>query len=140
MISITKDIALDESEVAMKFVHGAGPGGQNVNKVATVVQLRFDAAHSPTLPEPVRQRLMQIAGARITAAGELLIEARSGRTQERNREIAIRKLVEILRRAAKRPKRRIKTRPTLASRERRLKHKRKRAVKKELRRRVGHEE
>jgi ribosome-associated protein len=127
MIPITPALTLDESEIQYEFVRAAGPGGQNVNKVATAVQLRYDVAHSPSLPEAVRQRLTRLAGKRLTGEGVLVIEARRFRTQEQNRQDALDRLVALLRRAAEPPKPRRPTRPTAASQERRLKGKRRRS-------------
>lgn len=123
MIRITRAIAIDESEIHEEFVHASGPGGQNVNKVATAVQLRFDVAGSPSLPEAVRQRLISLGGKRVTEEGILVIEARRFRAQERNREDAVNRLVGLIRQAAERPKVRRETRPTLASQARRLESK-----------------
>ena len=123
MIHITRTITIDESEIQEYFVRSSGPGGQNVNKVATAVQLRFDVANSRSLPEEVRTRLISLAGNRITEDGILIIDARRFRTQGRNRENAIDRLVELIRNAAQRPKIRRKTRPTLASKIRRLESK-----------------
>ena len=119
MIQITRTITIDESEIQEYFIHTSGPGGQNVNKVATTVQLRFDVASSRSLPEEVRKRLISLAGNRITEDGILIIEARRFRTQGRNREDANERLVELIRNAAQRPKFRRRTRPTLASKIRR---------------------
>ena len=124
MIHITPTIAIDESEIQQRFVRASGPGGQNVNKVATAVQLRFDAGNSPSLPDDVRERLIRLAGRRITVEGVLIIDARQFRTQERNRQDAIDRLVELIRKAAEKPKSRRKTRPTLGSEKRRLEAKR----------------
>ena len=123
MIHITRTITIDESEIQEYFVRTSGPGGQNVNKVATTVQLRFDVANSRSLPEEVRTRLISLAGNRITEDGILIIDARRFRTQSRNREDAIARLVELIRNAAQRPKIRRKTRPTLTSKIRRLESK-----------------
>ena len=128
MISVTTDIAINEDELEMHFIRASGPGGQNVNKVSSAVQLRFDAAHSRSLPAEVRQRLMVVAGSRMTKDGELVIEAGQFRTQERNREDAVNRLVELLKKACQRPKHRRKTTPTRASREHRLEGKRRRSA------------
>ena len=133
MIHITRTITIDESEIQEYFVRASGPGGQNVNKVATTVQLRFDVANSRSLPEEVRKRLISLAGNRITEDGILIIDARRFRTQGRNREDATDRLVELIRNAAQRPKIRRKTRPTLASKMRRLESKRRGAETKRVR-------
>lgn len=134
MIQITPSIAIDENEIQVDFVRSSGPGGQNVNKVATAVQLRFDVANSPSLPEEVRQRLVLLAGSRITDKGVLIIDAQRFRTQGANRQDAINRLAELIRKAASKPAVRHKTRPTLASRQRRLETKRRRSETKHLRR------
>jgi ribosome-associated protein len=133
MIHITHTITIDESEIQEYFVRASGPGGQNVNKVATTVQLRFDVANSRSLPEEVRKRLISLAGNRITENGILIIDARRFRTQRRNRKDATDRLVELIRNAVQRPKIRRKTRPTLASKIRRLESKRRVADSKRLR-------
>ena len=133
-IEITDQISIDESELQMDFVQASGPGGQNVNKVASAVQLRFDAASSPSLPEEVRKRLTRLAGKRMTAEGILIIEASQYRSQERNRQEALERLVGLLREATKKPRVRRKTRPTAASKRKRLKSKRRRGEIKRLRR------
>lgn len=136
MIHVAPGIDLDESELIFDFVRSSGPGGQNVNKVATAVQLRFDAQNSPNLPADVRSRLRKLAGQRMTDDGILIIEARSTRSQARNREAAIEQLVDLIRKAAVPPKHRRKTRPTAASKERRRASKANRSRTKQLRRPV----
>jgi ribosome-associated protein len=136
MIRITPHIALADDEIVLQFIRASGPGGQNVNKVSTAVQLRFDAAGSKSLPEAVRARLLQLAGHRLTNDGVILIEAKRHRTQGRNREDAITRLVELIRLATVKPKPRIATRPTLASERRRLEGKRQRSATKQTRGRV----
>jgi ribosome-associated protein len=133
MIQVTPAIAIDDAEIEERFVRASGPGGQNVNKVSTAVQLRFDAGRSPALDEQTRQRLRTIAGSRMTADGVLVIDARRFRTQAQNREDARTRLVELLQQAAARPRRRRKTRPTAGSVERRVESKRRRSEKKQAR-------
>lgn len=133
MIRITPTISIEEQEVKEEFVRSSGPGGQNVNKVATAVKIRFDVAKSPSLPNYVRKRLKQLAGRRITRAGILVLDARRFRTQEMNRKDGLERLVELIKRASKKPRRRLKTKPTLASRKQRLETKRRRSDKKKMR-------
>ncbi len=134
MLKVNKDIAIDERELEERFVRASGPGGQNVNKVSTAVELRFDVGRSPSLPPHVRARLARLAGNRLTDEGVLVIRAERFRTQERNRGDARERLVELVRRAAIVPKRRIPTKPTRASKERRHEAKAKRSRVKHLRR------
>jgi len=140
MIRVTRSISIDDNEIQEEFIHSSGPGGQNVNKVATGVKLRFDVAGSPSLPEEVRRCLTKLAGRRITQDGILIIDARRFRTQQRNRQDALERLVDLVRKAAVRPRRRRRTKPTPASRARRLSEKRRRAETKRLRRSVPSEE
>ena len=133
MIRVTPTISIHESELRFEFVRSSGPGGQNVNKVATAVQLRFDAAHCLSLPEDVRRRLARVAGRKMTAEGVLIITARRHRTQQKNRDDAVERLIILLRRAAAAPKARQKTRPTRASVERRLADKRRKSLTKKTR-------
>ena len=127
MIQITDTLALDESELDESFIRASGPGGQNVNKVASAVQLRFNVRHSPSLPAGVRERLERLGGKRVSQEGVLVITAQRFRSQERNREDAVERLVELVRQATERPKPRRPTRPTLASKKRRLESKGRRA-------------
>lgn len=136
MIRITHDISIGQDEITFEFVRSPGPGGQNVNKVSTAAQLRFDVAASGSLSDEVKQRLGALAGRRLTEAGVLIIQARRYRSQGRNRDDAIERFVDLVRRAATPPKVRRKTRPTAASKQRRLDHKRRRSATKQRRRRV----
>jgi ribosome-associated protein len=133
MIEISPAIRINESEIHLDFVRASGPGGQNINKVATAVQLRFNVPAS-SLPEEIKTRLIQLSGKRASNEGVLLIEARQFRTQEQNREAAIHRLVALIRRALVKPRVRKKTKPTSASREARLKSKKKRGETKKGRR------
>lgn len=133
MIPVTSRISLDESELAFSFIRASGPGGQNVNKVSSAVQLRFDVRNSPSLPESVKQRLERLAGRRLTSDGVLVLTAQQYRSQERNREDAITRLSELIRQAAIVPKARRATRPTLGSKRRRLDAKTRRGAIKGLR-------
>lgn len=133
MIRITQNVAIDESAIDVTFTRSSGPGGQKVNKAATAVQLRFDVADA-SLPADVRQRLTELAGDRMTQDGELIIEASNHRSQARNRQEALDRLVGLIRRAAKKPKPRRRTRRTAASERRRLENKRRHSEKKRRRR------
>jgi ribosome-associated protein len=133
MIEISPTLSIDEREIQLTFVRAEGPGGQNVNKVSTVVQLRFDAFHSPSLPPHVRDRLKAIAGSRMTQDGVLIITGRRFRTQIQNRQDALDQLADLLRRAEIRPKVHLKTKPTLGSKLRRREDKRQQGQKKRLR-------
>lgn len=134
MIQITDTISIDQSEIHEEFIRSSGPGGQNVNKVATAVQLRFNVRNSPSLPDDVRERLIKFAGKKMTANGELIIMARRFRTQAGNRQDALNRLIELIRRASQKPKPRRKRKPSLVSRLKRLEEKRKRGEIKKQRR------
>ena len=133
MIRVTDQISIDESELDESFVRSSGPGGQNVNKLSTAVQLRFDVRRSPSLPNDVAIRLMRLAGKRMTKDGVLVIIAQSHRTQERNRADAEERLIELIRQAAVRPVARRATKPTQASKKRRIEGKKHRSSIKSLR-------
>ena len=127
MIRITDHIAIGEEELSESFIRASGPGGQNVNKLSTAVQLRFDVRHSPSLTHEVRARLERLSGKRLTRDGVLVITAQRHRTQERNRADALERLVELIQAAAVRPIRRVATKPTLGSKVRRLEGKKRRS-------------
>jgi ribosome-associated protein len=132
MLEIAPSLQIDERELQIDFIRASGPGGQNVNKVATAVQLRFDV-RAASLPEDVKARLIQLAGRRMTGEGVLLIEAKRFRTQEQNRADAIQRFVELVRKSLLKPKARRKTKPTAASREERLKEKKRKGEIKKMR-------
>jgi len=140
MIQITDSILIDESEIQEDFIRSSGPGGQNVNKVATAVQLRFDAGRSPSLSPDVRRRLAVLAGKRMTEEGILIIDARRFRSQDQNRQDARDRLIRLIGQAASKPKPRRKTVPTLASKQRRLNAKRHRSRTKQIRQSVPQSE
>lgn len=131
MIVITPSLSIDENEIQLDFIRASGPGGQNVNKVATAVQLRFDVAHSPSLAEEAKGRLIRLAGKRASADGVLVLEAKRYRTQEQNRADAILRFGELVRRALEKPKARHATRPSLSAKNERIQTKKRRgAIKK----------
>jgi len=140
MIKITSSISIPEDDIREEFVRATGPGGQHVNKASTAVQLRFDVATSPYLPEEVRQRLIKLAGKRITSDGVLVIEAKRFRYQELNRQDALRRLVDLIRAAARKPRVRTATKPSSAARQRRMAAKRQRALTKRYRQPVSGED
>jgi ribosome-associated protein len=137
MIDITPALSIPEDELRFQFKLASGPGGQNVHKVATAAELRFDVTGSPSLPEAVRARLLALAGSRVTQDGELLITARRFRSQERNRQDAIDRLIALIQKAAEAPKPRVKTKPSRAAKQRRMDEKRRVGAKKQIRRPVG---
>lgn len=133
-VRINDQLVIDDSEISLGYVQSSGPGGQNINKVATAVQLRFDVRRSPSLPDDIRLRLERLAGKRLSDDGILIIDAHRYRTQEHNRQDAIARLIAMIRKAAEKPKTRRKTKPTEASVQKRLESKRRRSEVKRLRR------
>ena len=140
MIQVTDTIALNENEIQLEFIRASGPGGQNVNKVSTVVQLRFDAAGSSVVNDAIYERLKKIAGRRMTTAGVLILKANRFRSQDQNRQDAVNRLVLLIQRAMEKPKQRRPTRPSAASRQRRLAAKRRRSEIKSRRKTIRHSE
>lgn len=139
MIKITGNIWIGEGEVAEEFIRASGPGGQHVNKASTAVQLRFNVDASPGLPGYVKARLKALAGQRLTSEGDIIITSRESRSREQNRQEALDKLIELIEKAAQRPKARRKTKPTKGSKERRLKEKAVRGAVKKMRTKKGEE-
>ncbi len=140
MIHITDTFALNENEIQLEFIKATGPGGQNVNKVSSAVQLRFDAAGSSAISDEIYERLKKIAGRRMTTTGMLMIKANRFRSQEQNRQDAVNRLVLMIQRAMETPKQRRPTKPSAASRQRRLATKRHRGEIKRRRKKIGHSE
>lgn len=140
MIQVTDTIALNQSEIQLEFIRASGPGGQNVNKVSSAVQLRFDAAGSSAINDAIFERLKKIAGRRMTAAGVLIIKANRFRSQEQNRQDAVNRLVLLIQRATEKPKHRCTSRPPAASRRRRLAAKHHRGEIKRRRKTIRHSE
>ncbi|NDV98959.1 alternative ribosome rescue aminoacyl-tRNA hydrolase ArfB [Salipiger sp. PrR002] len=136
MLRINDNIAIEDWEITEQFIRSSGPGGQNVNKVSTAVELRFEADRSPNLPGPVKARLKRLAGRRWTKEGALILQVEETRSQARNREIARERLAELIRKALEKPRRRIPTKPTLGSKNRRIKAKKERGEVKAMRGKV----
>jgi ribosome-associated protein len=137
MIKVTPDITISEDEIQIQFMRASGPGGQHVNKTATAVQLRFDIKNSLSLPGDIRERLLRFPDRRITTDGVLVITARRFRSQDQNRQDAVQRLIDLVQKSAEKPRRRRKTKPTPASKKRRLEAKRRQGAKKGMRRQVS---
>jgi len=134
MIEINNKIFIPENEIQFNFIRSSGPGGQNVNKVSTAVQLRFDIVNSTSLNDEIKRRLIEKSGNKVTKEGILIIEAKRFRTQESNRQDAVERFIELIRKAEKKPKKRIKTKPSKESRQKRIEEKKKRSEVKKMRR------
>ncbi len=140
MIEVTPTLSIDEKEIQESFVRASGPGGQNVNKVSTAVQLKFDIRNSPSLPPDVKQRLIYLAGKRLSSSGVIILTSQKFRTQEKNRQDALTRLIALIRQATKKPKARKKTKPSAAAKQERMDEKRRRSDVKKTRKPIKGEE